>query len=104
MVWCGVAKIYVLMSFPDIKFFSLERNAGKKESRPSRYILKHLYKQFTIFVCKILFEFEHSPLRERKKNALNKNTFDIGFGNDKLHSKSSVNHVASNLKHLALCH
>lgn len=98
-VWCGEAKIYVLMSFPDIKFFPLNVTQQKKKCREqARYILKHLYKPaLSIFACKMPFE---QPI-EQEKNALNKNTFDIGFGNDKLHSESGVNHVASNLKHLA---
>lgn len=56
LVWlgsvrCGEAKIYVLMSFPDIKFFPLNVTQQKKMCREqARYISKHLYKPGTLYL------------------------------------------------------
>lgn len=65
-VWCGEAEIYVLMSFPDIKFFPLNvATTAKTEPRAqARYILKHLYKHSRYLHVKYSL---NSPFEQGKK-------------------------------------
>lgn len=67
MVWFGEAKIYVLMSFPDIKFFSLLLLTWMQGR--ARYNLKHLYSysKFSLYLhVKYFLKIRAQPiLKER---------------------------------------